>query len=271
MKIESVEKKKALIAELGEPDTDGLTKTLELLDNYTVIPPSTEATDHLLALLTPAMQEQVGLQNFAVEKSSHFFLQLTLSQTRLFSFSFIALSILLLLCGINLTTMLNGNTVRFLANAAPLLGVLTIIYQFRSDYNHMSELEAACPYTPAQLTAARLLVIIGYDTLLCLAATTFVSYGDYGLWPVIAHWLAPLLLTLGMALFSSLHFGIWGGCLLSTAVWAINLAATKDGKSIFSVLSPTTPTLYLDLASAVFGLTLLAFSYSRLGRTGTES
>jgi hypothetical protein len=274
MTIKSIEKKQALIAELGETDIDGLTKTLEVLDNYTVAPPSAEATDHLLAIVTLGLPEQPVHEDFAAEKDIHFFilarLQLALSQARLFSCSFIAFSILLLLCGIGLTSMLNGDTVRFLANAAPLLGILTLLYQFRSNYNRMNELEATCPYTPAQLAAARLLLVLVYDTLLCLAATFLVSNNHYELWQVIVHWLAPLFLTLGIALLSSLHFGIWGGCLLSTAVWVINLVASKDGKSIFSVLVPYTPIIYLDLIGTAIGLTLLAFAYRRLSRADTE-
>ena len=269
MTIQSAEKKHALIAELGETDIDGLTKTLEVLDNYTVTPPSAEATDHLLKILTSELPEQPVQKNFTAEKNTPFFifarLQLVLSQTRLFSCSFIALSILLLLCGMGLTTMLNGDTVRFLTNAAPLLGILTVLYQFRSNYNHMNELEDARPYTPAQLAAARLLLVLVYDTSLCLVATFLVSYNHYELWQLIAHWLAPLFLTLGIALFSSLHFGIWGGCLLSTAVWGVNLAASKDGKSIFSVLAP-----YLDIIGTAIGLILLTLSYRRLSRAGME-
>lgn len=269
MTTKSAEKKQALIAELGESDINGLTKTLEILDNYTVAPPSAEATDQLLNVLTLELPELPVHSDFAAYKNTDLLLaqlQLALSQTRLFSFPFIAISILLILLGINMTILFNGNTMRFLANAAPLLGILTILYQFRSNYNNMNELEAACPYTPAQLAAARLLVVLAYDILLCLAATFFINHGDYELWQVIVHWLAPLLLTLGIALVSSLYFGIWGGCLLSTALWAINLVATKNGTSIFAVFVPNTPGIYIDLLGTALGLALLAFSYRALDR-----
>jgi hypothetical protein len=273
--IKSVEQKQALLAELEAIDMEDITKTLDSLDNYTVTPPSSKDTAHLLALLAPILEEELNLKNSTSDKTSPFspiskHFQLALSQTRLFSKWFVVLSILLFLFGIGLTSTLDGDTLRFLANASPLLGILTILYQFRANYNHMHELEDACPYTPAQLTAAKLLAVLGYDILLCLGATFFADCENYALWQVITHWLAPLLLTLGIALLGSFQFGISGGCLISTAAWALNLAASKDGKSIFSFLLPQTPIIYLDLLSATLGLTFLAFSLSRLSHTRLE-
>ncbi len=273
MAIKPAEKKQTIINELEELEPDDLMQTLEALDDYTVPTPSEKDTDRLLAALSPVLKEQF-IHNTDLEKREHFFilpqLRLAISQTRLLSFPFIALSILVSLCGIAAANMLNGNTVRFLANAAPLLGILTIMYQFRSNYNHMDELEAACPYTRSQLAAAKLLVVLGYDILLCLILTPFVNMGNYMLWQIIIHWLAPLILTLGIALFCSMQFGIWGGCLISTAVWAANLAISKNGKNIFSVLSPTAPAIYLDLISIMLGIALLVFFLHHLSHSATE-
>lgn len=268
MTIKSADKKQALLAELGEMETEGLQKTLDLLDNYSITPPSPADTDYLLHQLTPILEQSAPTDFVVAQNDTPSFaadrLQLAISQTRLFSWRFVAVSIVFFLLGIKLTTALNGDTLRFLANASPLLGILTILYQFRANYNHMSELEAACPYTPAQLTLAKLIAVLCYDILLGLAATPFASYGNYVLWQVVAHWLAPLLLTLGIALLGSLGFGISGGCLLSAAAWAFNLAVSKDGKSILSYLLPQISIVYIDLLSGALGLTILAFSFSRL-------
>jgi hypothetical protein len=277
MTTKSVDKKQELCAELNEPKTQELLKTLDLLDQYSVTPPSAEATDRLLSLLAPVLKEQTSRESLIAPETTTRFsriserVRLAHSQTRLLSRWFVLLSVLFLLVGLSITTVLDGDTLRFLANASPLLGILTILYQFRAHYNHMNELEDACPYTPAQLAAAKLVVVFGYDVVLCLAATPFVGYGDYMLWQVITHWLAPLLLTLGIALLSSLQFGISGGCLLSTAAWALCLLGSKDGHTIFSHILPHAPIIYLDLLSAAFGLLLLFFSFYRLNHTRLES
>jgi hypothetical protein len=271
MTIKPADKKQALLTELEEDDME-LEKTLDLLDSFTVTPPSPADTDRLLALLTPVLEDKASADNPSScpedTPGNPFFvwLQFTLAQTKLLSKWFIIFSALLFLSGLSLTSAFDGDTLRFMANASPLLGILTVLYQFRAIYNNMNELEASCPYTPAQLASARLQAVLGYDILLCLAATPLVSYENPILWQTITHWLAPLLFTLGIALFGSLELGIVGGCLLSTAAWALNLAINKEGKSPFSILFPQTPGIYLDLLSAALGLALLAFSLSRLNR-----
>lgn len=273
MTTKSDDKNQVLLAELKENDMEGLGKTLGMLDNYTITPPSSADTDHLLAILTPVLAAQRAEKSLITSKQSTLSqvlnerLQLVASQTKLLSRWFIILSAVILPLGLCVTNALAGDTLRFMANAAPLLGILTILYQFRANYNYMSELEAACPYTPAQLAAARLLAVLGYDILLCLAATPFANCENYVLWQVVAHWLAPLLLTLGIALLTSLQFGIWGGCLLSAAAWALNLILNKDGKSVLSVLLPHTSIIYLDLLSAGLGLLLLIYFFKRLDTT----
>ena len=155
MKTNSAEKKQAVSEELEESDTDGLRNVRELLDEYTGTPPSTDETDRMVDALMPVLQEQETSKaaSAAAKKRPDMpallHLRLAISQTRLFSVPFICLSILPLVCGMGLTAVLNGEMVYFLSNAAPLLGVLTILYQFRAEYNHMDELESACPYTPA--------------------------------------------------------------------------------------------------------------------------
>ena len=277
MKTNSAEKKQALIEELEESDTDGLRNVLELLDEYTVTPPSPGATDRMVDALMPVLQEQASAKTASAvaekrpDMPALLHLRLAISQTRLFSVPFICLSILLLVCGMGLTAVLNGEMVYFLSNAAPLLGVLTILYQFRAEYNHMDELESACPYTPAQMASARLLVVLGYDILLCLAVTPFIGQPEYSSWQVIIHWLAPLLLTLGIALIGSIPLGLWGGCLMSTAVWVANMMESKDDKGILAALLPAMPVMYIDLTCIVLGLALLAVSIGHLSHSGTRS
>jgi hypothetical protein len=277
MTIKSADKKQLILAELEELDMEGLGETLAMLDNYTITPPSPADKDHLLACLTPVLEKQNSDKNLATSKQRTLCqecyerLQLVAAQTKLLSRWFIILSAVILLSGLSVINALDGDTLRFMANAAPLLGILTILYQFRANYNHMTELEASCPYTPAQLASARLLAVLAYDILLCLAASLFANFENYVLWQVVAHWLAPLLLTLGIALLASLQFGILGGCLLSTVAWALNVTFSKNGKSLFSVLLPHISIIYLDFLSASLGLLLLIYFFKRLDTAAWHS
>ena len=275
MAIKLDDRKKEILAEIsGEGDSKKLLQTLIKLDDYTVEDPSEEATTDLIQGLLPMFQEKAVLKKSAVDINDNYImraqLQLALSQMRLFSLSFVLLSIVLLACGIALTMVLKWDSMRFLANASPLLGILTILYQFRANYNHMDELEAACPYTPSQVAAARLLVVLGYSMLLCLLATFFSSYGGVAYWQVVIHWLAPLSLTLGIALAASLIIGVWGGCLLATGMWAVNLTVSKEGRNFIALLFPKENGIYADMLCILIGLLLLAFAYYNLYRSRQE-
>lgn len=264
MTTKQVSNKQAIVAELQETSTENVAATLEILDAYSISQPSTEDTDQLFVQLLPILEEELTAKKLestvvpCYPKIS--LLQLTWSQTRLFSPWFIVCSGLFLSLGLSLTTILNGDTLRFLANASPILGILTILYQFRAHYNHMNELEAACPYSPGQLVAARLWVILIYDCLLCLAASVIITPASYHIWQVITHWLAPLLLTLSIALLTSLRLGIMSGCLLSTVLWVFNLLLTKDGNSIPAMLFPHTQAIYLDVSGTLLSILVLTFS-----------
>jgi hypothetical protein len=268
MTIQADDKKTRLLHELNEElDKEGLLSTMHLLDKYTVAPPSAQATDNLIALLKPVLREQHVLTEAAVKKAwvpeyckLPNVLHLVQPQTMLLSKWFIALSILVILVGLGITIAMDGNTVKFLANAAPVLGILTVLYEFRSKLSGVSELEAACPYSPAQLATARLIVVLSYDILLCLAVTPVVSYWQgHVLWQVVVSWLAPLLLMLGIALSVSIRFGITGGCLVAATVWTFRLTAAYSN-SVFSFLLSRQSA---DLISLAVGVGLLLYAYKR--------
>lgn len=262
------DKKEQILAEIGETQNrEKMLKTMEQLDRYVVTSPSARAADELIARLKPVLREQAAVLPLATDQGEGFMVpvvfRLVRPQAMLLSRWFVLVSALFLLAGLALANVAGGDTVRFLANAAPVLGILTALYEFRAKLSGVNELEATCPYSPAQLATARLLVVLGYDILLCLAATPVVSYWQgLVLWQVVVSWLAPLLLMLGVALTASLRLGIFGGCLVSGTVWALWFAVSGGG-SVFSSVLPGQPALLADFIGLALGVVLLLYSYSR--------
>ncbi|TCL70893.1 hypothetical protein EDC14_100838 [Hydrogenispora ethanolica] len=281
MSIQSIDEQERILAEIGaEADRSELLQTMAYLERCPVAPPSEQATEALIASLKPllveaesprAEQPATGTIMPARGWKLPLLLQLARPQAMLLSKGFIAFSMLLLLAGLALTHVAHGNMMKYLANAAPILGLLTVFYEFRAKFNGVSELEAACPYSAAQLAAARLLVVLGYDIVLCLVATPMVSYGQgrlLGL--VIVGWLAPLLLMMGIALTASLWLGIGGGCLVAATVWGLQFAfALHKGGPLMALFYAGMTPLSADLLSMALGTLLLFFTYRRWNSTMT--
>lgn len=266
MSIQPSDKKEQIIAELGEEQKrQTLLWTMEQLDKYAVTSSSAKAEDELIALLKPVLREQAvsPATNQAAGTGVPVVFRLVRPQAMLLSRWFILVSALVLLAGLVLANAADGDTLRFLANASPILGLLTVLYEFRAKLSSVNELEAACPYSPAQLAAARLLVVLGYDILLCLAVTPVVGYWQgLVLWQVVISWLAPLLFMLGIALAVSLRLGIFGGCLVSGTVWALQFAVNRGG-SVFLIILPGQSVVLADLISLAMGVALILYSYRR--------
>lgn len=263
------DKKYEIYTEFNEimPEEE-LMRTLDRLDQCEVPAPSEQSTEALIAMLKPIFAEEhvvsAAVKRRVYEQEydrSSPVLQLIKPQCMLLSKWFIILSLLSLFIGLFMTNAFDGDTLRFLANASPLLGILTVLYEFRAQHSNMQELEAACPYSPAQIAAARLLIVLGYDILLCLLATSVIGYWHDGiLWRVVISWLAPLLFVLGVALCASLKLGISGGCLVSSIAWILQW---KSGKgSMLAYFLPNYP-LFIDCASLMIGIGLIFYAYKR--------
>jgi hypothetical protein len=276
MSMRSEAKPEQILAELEETtDRTALLHTMEQLDGYRVSPPSKQETAALIALLKPYLPEQTANSADPVQETLlriPTVLQLVRPQMMLLNKWFVAVSVLFLLVGLGLTNAANGNTLKFLTNAAPLLGILTVFFEFRAKLSGMDELEAVCPYSPAQLATARLLVVLGYDILLCLAVTPLVGLWQGQLfWRVIVGWFAPLLMILGIALAVSLHFRVMNGCLIATAFWVLQIGLSEGKIVKLGLLFGRSP-LKADLIRMGVGGLLLLYTFLRwnavIGPTG---
>jgi hypothetical protein len=152
----------------------------------------------------------------------------------------------------------------FLTNGAPVLGLLTLFYEHRAELYGTNELEASCPYTPAQLAGARIIVTVGYTIIVCLIATGMIaiSFSDMLtkekvlLWQTILGWLAPMVFFLGVALAVSLRLGIRSGCGSAFIMWAAQIIFEQNdfgNRFIQAGLLREMPMVFL-----VIGLLLIA-------------
>jgi hypothetical protein len=139
----------------------------------------------------------------------------------------------------------NRDSLIFLSNGAPILGLLTLFYEHRAELYGTNEMEASCPYTPAQLAGARIIVTLGYTILVCLIATGVIALFHSNtlinekivLWRTSLDWLAPMLFFLGIALEVSLYYGIISGCGFAFILWIAQIIFEQSdiGKGLIKI------------------------------------
>jgi len=269
-----MDKRQLILREIGEdPENSDMSCVFDQLDKYCIDLSSAEASKQLIQNLKPVLiREAIGerpghrfrdiLADTRQQNSLPEIIQLVGSQAVLMSRWFIALTITFLVMGIMLISAFQNDWPKFLVTASPLLGLLTFFYEYRAQLYKVEEMEAVCRYSPAQVAAARILVVLGYNVLLCTAATLLVeSSYKFTIWKLILNWLAPLLLILGIALFASLKSGIKGGCATAGAVWIAQITL-MDGCSLLYFVLPNLTTVVTDIISMLFGMGLIYYSLS---------
>jgi hypothetical protein len=134
--------------------------------------------------------------------------------------------------------------------AGPLLAYMGTSAGFRAESLGVLEFEFACPITPRQLTVARLLIIVGYQTTAGMViAFAFAPVIGGPALQLVAMWLAPLLLGAGVTLLCSLRFPIaWAGATVYAGWIALVVLAWRFG----SIASATS--LPAEIAFAAIGL-----------------
>ena len=203
------------LAELGlaEDEAGALLPDVERLVAWGPGPPRPDETRRLLAALSahlPTPTPASDRQRRGVIGGFEGLIRLTLTQATVLRLWFwtgsaavMVVSILLVLAAPDLSRSLV-----FLL-AGPLLGYLGTAIGFRGQPLRVLELEFACPVTPRQLTVARLLVIVGYQTVVGVVLSELVSAAGGGpLTAVTLLWLAPMLVATGATLLASLRLGI---------------------------------------------------------------
>lgn len=267
-----MEKRQEIIREIEtELRNVDVSDVFDQLDKCCFSQPSREDTDQLIETLRPVfIQEKAKVKQgprfkdvLAVECQNNGIselLPLIEAQAILMGRGFIMLTIAFIIIGVLLVNAGKGDSPQFLIIAAPFWGLITIFYEYRAQIYKMEELEAACHYSPARVAAARLLVVLSYNMILCTAATLIIgSFYGINLWGLILNWLSPLLLMLGVALFASLKLGITGGCTLAGALWTAQVTLV-DGGSFLQLVLPNLTNAVSNAIHMLLGITLLYIS-----------
>jgi hypothetical protein len=168
---------------------------------------------------------------------------------------------LVLLAGPNLSQVL------VLQLVGPILSYLGTASAFRSSRLHVLEFELACPPSARQLTLARLTIILSYDLALGLLLTG-ASWSQSGaaVATLTLHWLAPLLLGVGLTLVLSLRLRIDRAAAIAYTGWLALLAGELVGENGGSV-SFTFVSAATEEALTILGIGLIAGAVIALPRT----
>lgn len=160
----------------------------------------------------------------------------------------------------------------------PLLAYLGITAIFRGVRLRMIECEIGCPPSALQLTIARLVIVLGYDSVLglCLGLALWLrgmvdARGDVSFLALTLHWLTPLLLVAGLALVLSLRLSVSVAAGLAYLSWlaALSLFYAISASNAGSAVQPgphVAPYVPLgaEIALGLAGLALLGVGTWRL-------
>jgi hypothetical protein len=141
-------------------------------------------------------------------------------------------ALVVLLGGLLLFSVTGLNQAVILYVVGPMLSYLGTVSAFRGSRLHVLEFELACPPSPRQLTLARLTIILSYDVALGILMTLlFWAWSGVGFAVLTMHWLAPLLLGVGVTLLLSLRLPVNHAAALTYVGWLIALVLTIVGQS----------------------------------------
>lgn len=236
--------------------------------------PRITPADHgrLLAVLGPALLQakratpvtpvrQAIRQRLARQNRLVNMLMLVHSQVSMLRLSFWVLSAVLVLLGIvvELAPSQHSVSIAWLRALAPLLAYLSVAGIFRSARLHTLEWEFACPPSPLQLIAARLLIVLGYDVGLGVILSVIGwAHGEGSFLVVTLHWLMPLLLITGLALALSLRLPAPTAAGIAYSGWLTLLIV--GGGPVQGLLSLQTELLLGLAGGSLLGLALWRFT-----------
>ena len=267
-----MEKRKQILREIGEsPESSSMDCVFDEMDKYRLRAPSKNATRQLINTLktvmmqeTPDTRRELRFRDILAKTQERnglpVILQLVGLQTTLMSRWFIVGTVIFLALGLMLSSDFSSDASQFLITVSPILGLLTLSHEYRAQLYKVEELESVCRYSPVQVAAARIFVVLGYNVILGTVSTLLVeSTSNVVFWKLIINWLGPLFLILGIALAASLTLGILQGCLAAAAVWLAQITLMENSLLI-ELLSPYPAGVAGDIASMILGIGLMYFS-----------
>ncbi len=150
------------------------------------------------------------------------------AQLRLFPPSVRVAAVIVLLLGVPQAFLSPGSASTALDIVAPVLAAAGVLAAFGGARRASLEVELACAVRPYELLLARLLLVVGCDLAVALAASVvlWVAGGGGAAAHLVLAWLGPLLLLAGLNLTLSLRWGATAAAVPSVALWSVSVAAT---------------------------------------------
>ncbi|MEN4012119.1 MAG: hypothetical protein ROW48_08800 [Bellilinea sp.] len=224
--------------ELGD-----LSSLARFLESDALPDPRKEEVARLMAALEPYLPGSSAAQS---RPAAHW-LRLVHSQLILFESSFWLSGVLVVLLGLFIT-VLDGRELLPLALVllAPLLAVAGVAYIFRPETRTLRELERLTATAPAELLFSRLALVLAFNLLvsLLLLFLTWVEGAQVVLWRLALAWLGPMLMLAGLALYSTIRWGLLIGTLLPMISW-VSLVVMGWRKAILHTAEGMTVTAWL--------------------------
>jgi len=240
---------------LDEDERGVVMPALAALAAWTVEPTSkdTQALIHHLSSLLPA--NAPAPTNLRARSGVHdeleYLISVAVSQMTVLHAGFwVGSLVVMAIGGLLAASQQDGTRNVVLYLAGPLLAYIGTAVGFRAESIGVLEFEFACPITPRQLTVARLLVIVGYQTVAGLVMTVaFSAVIGSTVQQVVAMWLAPLLFGTGVTLLCSLRFRIaWAGAAVYAGWVGLVVLAWRFGSMALAASVP------IEVAIAGIGL-----------------
>jgi hypothetical protein len=219
---------------------DQLDEVTYALERYTIDTPTLEDSRRLMNALSAA-------RNYTIEHSTRKrelstwnrllrIMRVVRSQTRLLSLPFWLISAFIMLLGGWSGIFVKANMVQPLIFIVPAVAAIGVCAAFRSYGTPMFRLELSLPISPAQLIYGRLLLIVGYNVLLALAASLLVDSPIKEIGILIVNWLIPLGVSSLVALTAMLYMKLSSAVITSLLVWSVQLLL-NDKLGVFYLFS----------------------------------
>jgi hypothetical protein len=173
--------------------------------------------------------------------------------------------VLLLIFGALLAPIMNrDNAIMALILLLPLTGVLGLAHALRTTSPGLREIEASCPTSYVEVSAGLVLAIVGFDCMLGILATALmalVQWAPFG--ALLAAWMGPLLLLVGVSLLVALRWGAIPAAIIGGGPWLLLALASFLNPARALALIFALPldflSLTLHLVAAVLGSLILIF------------
>jgi hypothetical protein len=243
-------------------DDEDLPPELQLIaQRYSTQPVPHPTPEDTARLLTRLLTEETVVMLNAVHERGFILRTLRVARwrIRLLGPWFWIAGVLLLIFGALLAPVMNrSNAIMALILLVPLTAVLGLAHALRTTSPGLREIEASCPTSYVEVSAGLVLAIVGFDCLLGILATVLlalVQWAPFG--ALLAAWIGPLLLIVGVSLLVALRWGAIPAAIVGGGPWLLLALAAFLNPTGALALVFTLPldllSLTLHLVAAVLG------------------